>query len=165
MHSKDVLCSPRKLRCAQAVCLSAHAAWVPRPATTAAAASARACARCAAARRGRSARCRAARPIGPTLQSRGGSKRARWPQGDGAAAQPDELPLVREESEAIAEAAVAGRGQGVRTYVLRPVDGRLRYTRRGREARGDEGQAVQDADVELDALSLHLASARPPDTT
>ncbi len=66
---------------------------------------------------------------------------------------------MREESEAIAEAAVAGAGRGGRTYVLRPVDGRLRYTRRGREARADERQAVQDADVELDALSLHLASA------
>jgi len=98
----------------------------------------------------------------PGAREPGRPKQARWAQGNGAAAQPDELPLVREESEAIAEAAVAGRGQGVRTYVLRPVDGRLRYTRRGREARGDEGQAVQDADVELDALSLHLASARAP---
>ncbi len=71
----------------------------------------------------------------------------------------DELPLVREESEAIAAAAVEARGRGRRTYVLRPVDGRLRYTRGGREARTDEGQAVQDADVELDALSLHLATA------
>ena len=73
----------------------------------------------------------------------------------------DELPLVREESEAIAAASVADAGLGRRTYVLRPIDGRLRYTRRGREARADEGQAVQDADVELDALSLHLASAAP----
>ncbi|KAK9834254.1 hypothetical protein WJX81_000411 [Elliptochloris bilobata] len=72
----------------------------------------------------------------------------------------DELPLVREQSEAIAAAAVAAGGLGRRTYMLRPVDGRLRYTRRGREARTDEAQAVQDADVELDALSLHLAKAQ-----
>lgn len=71
----------------------------------------------------------------------------------------DELPLVREESEAIAAAAVADAGLGRRAYVLRPIDGRLRYTRRGRDARADESQAAQDADVELDALSLHLASA------
>ena len=78
-----------------------------------------------------------------------------------AAQDADELPLVREESEAIAAAAVADAGLGRRTYVLRPIDGRLRYTRRGRDARSDESQAAQDADVELDALSLHLASAAP----
>ena len=68
---------------------------------------------------------------------------------------------MREESEAIAAAALADAGLGRRTYVLRPIDGRLRYTRRGRDARADESQAAQDADVELDALSLHLASAVP----
>ena len=53
-------------------------------------------------------------------------------------------------------------GTPPRSYVLRPIDGRLRYLRRGRDVRQGEAQPVQEADVALDALSLHLSSAFPP---
>ncbi len=45
-----------------------------------------------------------------------------------------------------------------RTYVLKPVDGRLNYIRRGRNVRKDESQPIQEADVSLHAVSLHISS-------
>lgn len=49
--------------------------------------------------------------------------------------------------------------QSVHTYVLKPVDGRLNYVRRGRNVRKDESQAIQEADVKLHAISLHISGA------
>lgn len=46
-----------------------------------------------------------------------------------------------------------------RNYVLKPVDGRLRYLRRGRDARKTEKEAVQEADLDLETISLHISSA------
>ena len=50
-----------------------------------------------------------------------------------------------------------GRDAPVHTYVLRPLDGRTHYLRRGPKARGSEDEAVQQADVGLDAVSVHLS--------
>lgn len=67
-----------------------------------------------------------------------------------------------EQEEEGTPADGAGAGSAPRSYVLRPIDGRLRYLRRGRDVRQGEAQPVQEADVALDALSLHLSSAFPP---
>jgi hypothetical protein len=56
----------------------------------------------------------------------------------------------------------AGTGLVARTYVLKPVDGRLLYLRRGRDARRSQEEAVQEADLQLDAVSLHLSRASAP---
>ena len=47
----------------------------------------------------------------------------------------------------------------VRTYVLQPVDGSLRYLRRGRRARTEESQAVQEVDLQLRVISVHFSRA------
>lgn len=47
-----------------------------------------------------------------------------------------------------------------RTYVLKPVDGRTMYVRRGRAVRKKEDEAVQEADVALQPLTLHLSRKR-----
>jgi hypothetical protein len=52
-----------------------------------------------------------------------------------------------------------GPGSAPASYILKPVDGRLRYLRRGRDVRQSEEEAIQEADVQLEALSLHLSSA------
>jgi vacuolar protein sorting-associated protein 13A/C len=52
-----------------------------------------------------------------------------------------------------------GEPQPSHTYVLKPVDGRLQYIRRGRNVRKDESQAIQEADLKLHAISLHVSSA------
>ena len=52
-----------------------------------------------------------------------------------------------------------GEPQPLHTYVLKPVDGRLQYIRRGRNVRKDESQAIQEADLKLHAISLHVSSA------
>jgi hypothetical protein len=51
-----------------------------------------------------------------------------------------------------------GPGSAPASYVLKPVDGRLLYLRRGRDVRKSEDEAVQEADVRLESLSLHLSS-------
>jgi Vacuolar sorting-associated protein 13, N-terminal len=56
-------------------------------------------------------------------------------------------------------AASEGAPQPQHTYVLKPVDGRLNYIRRGRNVRKDESQAIQEADLKLHAISLHVSSA------
>ena len=43
-------------------------------------------------------------------------------------------------------------------YVLKPIDGQLIYLRRGPNVRQQESQAVQEADVHLQTVSLHLSS-------
>lgn len=68
---------------------------------------------------------------------------------------------IRHAGEGTPKEEGQGTGSAPRSYVLRPVDGRLRYLRRGRDVREGEAQAVQEADVGLDALSLHLSSASP----
>ena len=45
-----------------------------------------------------------------------------------------------------------------RSYVLKPIDGRLLYKRRGKDVRESEEQAIQEADITLKSISLHLAS-------
>ncbi len=52
-----------------------------------------------------------------------------------------------------------GDGAPVRTYVLQPVDGSLRYLRRGRQARTEESQAVQEVDLQLRVISIHFSRA------
>ena len=47
------------------------------------------------------------------------------------------------------------------TYVLKPVDGQLHYIRRGRNVRKDESLAIQEANVNLHAISLHVSRACP----
>ncbi len=51
-----------------------------------------------------------------------------------------------------------GPGTAPASYVLKPVDGQLMYLRRGKEVRKSEDEAIQEADVQLEALSLHLSS-------
>ncbi|KAK9908805.1 hypothetical protein WJX75_003140 [Coccomyxa subellipsoidea] len=53
-----------------------------------------------------------------------------------------------------------GPGSAPASYVLKPVDGRLMYLRRGREVRKSEDDAIQEADVQLEALSLHLSRSQ-----
>ncbi|KAK9819963.1 hypothetical protein WJX72_004515 [[Myrmecia] bisecta] len=48
----------------------------------------------------------------------------------------------------------------VHTYLLRPVDGQTMYLRRGRNVRSSESEAVQEADVQLNSVSLHLSRAQ-----
>ena len=43
------------------------------------------------------------------------------------------------------------------TYVLKPVDGNLNYIRRGRNVRCGESQAIQEAALELQAISFHVS--------
>ena len=45
-----------------------------------------------------------------------------------------------------------------RSYVLKPIDGRLLYKRRGKDVRESEEQAIQEADITLQSISLHLSS-------
>ena len=45
------------------------------------------------------------------------------------------------------------------TYVLQPIDGRMSYLRRGPRARQKPDDAVQQADLSLRTVSLHLARA------
>ena len=61
-----------------------------------------------------------------------------------------------------AEEGRGGPGLLPKSYVLKPVDGQLAYLRRGREVRGSEDEPIQEADLALDALSLHLSSALLP---
>lgn len=49
-----------------------------------------------------------------------------------------------------------------RVYVLRPVDGRLSYLRRGREAQPTQGEARQEADLALQDISLQFSRANSP---
>ena len=51
-----------------------------------------------------------------------------------------------------------GQETPLHTYVLRPIDGQTTYLRRGGKARSSEAEPVQQADVSLDAVSLHLSS-------
>ena len=47
-------------------------------------------------------------------------------------------------------------------YVLRPIDGRMTYLRRGPQARSQPEDAVQQADLSLQTVSMHMASAPSP---
>jgi len=42
--------------------------------------------------------------------------------------------------------------------VLKPIDGSLLYQRRGKDARQSEAEAIQEADITLQSISLHLSS-------
>lgn len=71
--------------------------------------------------------------------------------------------MKRADWTALFQPGIAASGeqeqQSAHTYVLKPVDGRLNYIRRGRNVRKDESQAIQEADVKLHAISLHVSSA------
>ena len=54
-----------------------------------------------------------------------------------------------------------GQEAPAHTYVLRPLDGQTTYLRRGPKARSSLDEPVQQADVGLDAVSIHLSSAHP----
>lgn len=65
-------------------------------------------------------------------------------------------------SDVAAETAAEGKAvaeRDVHMYVLKPVDGQLHYTRRGRNVRKDESLAIQEAHVNLHAISLHISRA------
>ena len=49
-------------------------------------------------------------------------------------------------------------GGGPQTYVLPPVGGQLTYIRRGPNARSGDEEAIQEADVNLETVSLQLTS-------
>ena len=74
-----------------------------------------------------------------------------------------------QEAEALEEGGVPGSSQATegevaavpRMHILRPIDGRLTYVRRGRNARKGKEEAIQEASVQLDSLSLHITSATP----
>lgn len=42
------------------------------------------------------------------------------------------------------------------TYVLSPIDGSLSYLRRGPDARSGDDQAIQEADISLESVSLQI---------
>ena len=65
------------------------------------------------------------------------------------------------EKKALANEGDGGPGSAPQSYVLAPIDGRLLYLRRGKDVRESEEQAVQEADVTLESISLHLSSAQP----
>lgn len=52
-----------------------------------------------------------------------------------------------------------GEGSSPRAYVLHPIDGNLTYLRRGPNAREDESEALQEADLQLDTVSVRVTSA------
>ena len=52
----------------------------------------------------------------------------------------------------------SGPGSAPRSYVLKPIDGRLLYLRRGKDVRQSEEEAIQEADITLQSISLHLSS-------
>ncbi len=52
----------------------------------------------------------------------------------------------------------SGPGSVLRSYVLKPIDGSLLYQRRGKDARQSEAEAIQEADITLQSISLHLSS-------
>ena len=65
------------------------------------------------------------------------------------------------EKKALAKEGDGGPGSAPQSYVLAPIDGRLLYLRRGKDVRESEEQAIQEADVTLESISLHLSSAQP----
>ena len=78
-------------------------------------------------------------------------------------------PAMRSTDLAKPISAEAGSGQTTspqedgrkvvpRSYVLKPIDGRLLYKRRGKDVRESEEQAIQEADITLQSISLHLSS-------
>lgn len=76
----------------------------------------------------------------------------------GAPAAPTK-PMSDVAAETAAEEGKAVAERDVHTYVLKPVDGQLHYTRRGRNVRKDESLAIQEAHVNLHAVSLHISRA------
>ena len=45
-----------------------------------------------------------------------------------------------------------------RTYVLPPIDGQLKYLRRGPNVRSGDEQAIQEADVNLETVGMQITS-------
>ena len=70
-----------------------------------------------------------------------------------------EDPAVNGEGMGSSPEERTSPGSAPASYVLKPVDGRLMYLRRGRDVRKSEEEAIQEADVQLEALSLHLSRA------
>ncbi len=73
-----------------------------------------------------------------------------------APAGTDEVPAAGEHAGSGPDASGGSRGPE-RAYVLQPVDGSLRYLRRGRRARTKESQAVQEVDLQLRVISVHFS--------
>ena len=47
-----------------------------------------------------------------------------------------------------------------RAYILQPIDSQLMYLRRGPNVRQEDSQAFQEAEVQIDAVSLEITSKR-----
>ena len=45
-----------------------------------------------------------------------------------------------------------------RMYVVKPIDGRLQYLRRGKNVRQGESEAIQEADFHLQRIALNISS-------
>lgn len=51
--------------------------------------------------------------------------------------------------------------QDANAYILQPIDGQLTYLRRGLKVRIDESQAVQEAEIEVEAVSVTFSRTPP----
>lgn len=49
-------------------------------------------------------------------------------------------------------------GAADRMYVVKPIDGQLQYLRRGKNVRGGEAEAIQEADCHLQTIAFHVSS-------
>lgn len=58
-------------------------------------------------------------------------------------------------------AEATGSDKAPQTYVLPPIDGQLKYLRRGPNVRSGDEEAVQEADVNLDAVGMQITSKLP----
>jgi len=54
----------------------------------------------------------------------------------------------------------APSGAADRMYVVKPIDGQLQYLRRGKNVRGGESEAIQEADCHLQTIAFHVSSKR-----
>ncbi len=54
----------------------------------------------------------------------------------------------------------APSGTADRMYVVKPIDGQLQYLRRGKNVRGGESEAIQEADCHLQTIAFHVSSKR-----
>ncbi len=52
----------------------------------------------------------------------------------------------------------APSGAADRMYVVKPIDGQLQYLRRGKNVRGGESEAIQEADCHLQTIAFHVSS-------
>lgn len=55
-------------------------------------------------------------------------------------------------------AAAAEADTAPKTYVLPPIDGQLKYLRRGPNVRSGDEEAIQEADVNLETVGMQITS-------